>query len=70
MTRDESALSPTYLAMSMRKQWSDEHMFEDAANHFHCDRCGKRRGHPDHVERRDDHDAVKRWRDRYRALHG
>ena len=70
MSRDESRLSPTYLAMSMRKQWSDEHMFEEAGYHTFCHRCGKKRNHPDHVDKAADHAAVKRWRDRFKELHG
>ena len=62
--RDESLLSPTYLAMSLRKQWSDEHMFEgNDLNHW-CSRCGKRRRHSDHVDRATDKAAVMAMKDR------
>ena len=63
MSRDESALPPTYLAMQRRRAWSDEHIFEESPNHYHCDRCGKRRSHGDHCIRDDDRNAVMRWKD-------
>jgi len=56
--------------MALRKQWSDEHMFEEGPTLGHCDRCGRRRSYPDHVTRDEDKAAVKRWRDRFAALHG
>lgn len=59
--------SPTYLAMSMRKQWSDEHLFEEGYVIGRCDRCGLRFRHPDHVTRAEDKAAVLRWKDRYVA---
>jgi hypothetical protein len=55
--------SPTYLAMALRKQWSDEHLFEDAGYHPGCARCGKAWNHPNHVTRDEDKAAVQRWRD-------
>jgi len=63
-------LNPTYNAMALRKQWSDEHIFEEGPTLGHCDRCGRRRSYPDHVTRDEDKAAVKRWRDRFAALHG
>jgi hypothetical protein len=59
----EDTLPPTYLAMSLRKQWSDEHLFEENDLNRSCSRCGKRRGHSDHVSREEDRAAVKRWTD-------
>lgn len=51
--------------MSMRKQWSDEHLFQDDGYTLGaCARCGRRRNHSDHVTREEDKAAVKRWRDR------
>ena len=65
-----SELSPTYLAMSMRKQWSDEHLFEESPNYSRCARCYMPYRHPFHVSREDDKAAVMRWRARFIALHG
>lgn len=62
MSREEY-LSPTYLAMGMRKQWSDEHMFEENDQSRGCGRCGKRRRNSDHVDRDHDKAAVMRWKD-------
>ena len=67
MSRDEDALSPTYLAMQRRKAWSDEHLFEENDLSRSCSRCGKRRSHSDHVTREDDKNAVKRWADAIRG---
>jgi hypothetical protein len=66
MSRDESALSPTYLAMGMRRQWSDEHVFEPSESHFGCGRCGRRFRHPDHCDRETDKNAVLAIADRIR----
>lgn len=63
MSRDEGALSPTYLAMQRRHAWSDEHMFEATDLSRKCDRCGKRRSHSDHCTPEEDRNAVMRWRD-------
>lgn len=67
MSRDESILSPTYLAMGMRRQLSDEHVHEDSDLSIRCARCGKRRSHPDHVTKAEDRAAVRRIADRIRA---
>lgn len=64
MSRDESALSPTYLAMGMRRQWSDSHIFEPSDLYVWCGRCGRPWGHSDHVTRDEDKAEVMRWRDR------
>lgn len=63
MSRDEDALSPTYLAMQRRRAWSDEHLFEEGPTIGHCDRCGKRRYHSDHCTPAEDRAAVMRWKD-------
>ena len=68
MSRNEDALSPTYRAMSARKQWSDEHLFEDSGYHPGCNRCGQRANHPHHVSREEDRAEVMRWRDRIAVL--
>lgn len=67
---DRGELSPTYLAMTLRKQWSDQHLYEESNHTSACGRCGRRRGHPDHAVREDDRNEVMRWRDRYNELHG
>lgn len=59
--------SPTYLAMSLRRQWSDEHVFEPSPLRSGCDRCGRRFGHPDHVDRQADKNAVLAMKDRIGA---
>jgi uncharacterized OB-fold protein len=63
VSRDEDALSPTYLAMQRRKAWSDEHLFEESAVIGRCNRCGRRRFYPDHCTREEDKAAVLRWKD-------
>ena len=67
MSRDEEALSPTYLAMGMRRQWSDYHLFEPNDLNTACSRCGKRWNHHDHVTKEEDRAEVRRWADRIRA---
>ena len=64
MSRDELALSPTYLAMGMRRQWSDYHIFEPNDLTVMCGRCGFRWNHPDHVTKEWDRSEVRRWADR------
>lgn len=66
----ERLLSPTYSAMTLRAQWSDEHLYVESNHSIFCSHCGRKRGHPDHVTREEDKAAVMRWADRYRALHG
>lgn len=70
MSRDESILSPTFLAMNQRKQWSDSHMFEENDLNRQCSRCGKRRRHSDHVTRAEDKAAVMAWKDMIFAERG
>lgn len=67
MSRDESILSPTYLAMGYRRQLSDAHVFMENDISFKCDRCGKRRGHSDHLSKDEDRAEVRRIADRIRA---
>lgn len=67
MSRDEDALSPTYVAMGYRRQLSDEHVFEENDLYRGCGRCGKRWGHHDHVTREQDKAAVLAIRDRIAA---
>lgn len=61
--RDENILSPTYIAISQRKQWSDEHVFEETDLSRACGRCGKRRSHGDHCTREQDKAATMAWKD-------
>ena len=56
--------------MSLRKQWSDEHMFEENDLNRWCSRCGKRRSHSDHVDRAADKAAVMAMKDRIFAERG
>lgn len=67
MSDEERLLSPTYLALGMRRQWSDEHLFEESDLYRVCARCYRRRSHPDHVTRDEDRAEVRRWADRIRA---
>ena len=61
------APSPTYVAMSLRRQWSDEHVYEGSDHTTACARCGKRRRHPDHTDRATDKAAVLAMRERMSA---
>lgn len=67
MSRDENALSPTYIALGMRRQLSDEHVFEESGQSVKCARCNKRRRHPDHCTREQDKWATVAISDRIKA---
>ena len=67
MSRDESALSPTYLAMGMRRQLSGYHIYEANDLTVMCGRCGFRWNHPDHITKDEDRAEGRRWADRIRA---
>lgn len=60
-------LPPTYIAMGMRRQWSDEHLFEEADYHPGCNRCGMRWNHPNHCTREQDRNAVKAMADQIKG---
>ena len=69
--RDESLLAPTYLALGMRRQWSDEHVFEpDELRPFACARCNMRENHWNHCTRDQDKWATVAIADRIRAERG
>jgi hypothetical protein len=67
VSRNEDALSPTYLAMGMRRQLSGYHIFEATDLYVGCGRCGFRWNHPDHISRDEDRAEVRRWADRIAA---
>jgi hypothetical protein len=66
LSRDENALSPTYLAMQRRKAWSDAHIFEDTGLYPTCGRCYQPSRHINHVTREQDKAEVMAWADRIR----
>ena len=71
MSRDEAILSPTFLALQMRRQWSDEHVFEsDELHPFRCARCGMRSGHWNHCTREQDRAITVAMADRIRVQRG
>ena len=59
-----TTINPTYVAMAVRRQHSDAHLFVASDLHSHCDRCGRRRSHSDHVTPEGDRAEVQRWKDR------
>ena len=71
MSRDETKLAPTYLALNLRRQWSDEHVFEsDELRPFSCARCSMRSGHWNHCTREQDRAITVAMADRIRAERG
>jgi hypothetical protein len=70
VSRDESILSPTFLALQMRRQWSDEHVFDPSPLHPRCERCGMDWKHPNHCTREQDRAITVAMADRIRAARG
>ena len=69
-TEELERLAPTYLALQLRRQWSDEHVFEPSDLHFRCERCGMRPGHWYHCTREQDRAITVAMADRIRAERG